>query len=97
MQKLNGCENVTTQDVARWAAAEDSEEEPSIEELTTAFQRTRNVDDDDEDDNMQACMVNKQRISHQEDFATLQKALLRIIAKSNPNRETSRQEKEDQI
>ncbi|GJQ80824.1 hypothetical protein Trydic_g9411 [Trypoxylus dichotomus] len=50
MQKFNSCENVTTQDVAQWVTADDSEEESTIEELTTACQRTRNVDDDKDDD-----------------------------------------------
>ncbi|GJQ86019.1 hypothetical protein Trydic_g14963 [Trypoxylus dichotomus] len=58
---------------------DDSEEEPTIAELTTVFQGTRNIDDDeDEDDDIQACMVNKQPISHHEWVATLQKALLYV-------------------
>ncbi|GJQ84351.1 hypothetical protein Trydic_g5289 [Trypoxylus dichotomus] len=44
MQELNGCENVTTQDVAQWVTVDDSDEEPTIEELIAAFQETRNVD-----------------------------------------------------
>ncbi|GJQ76133.1 hypothetical protein Trydic_g1881 [Trypoxylus dichotomus] len=62
MQKLNGCENITTGDVTQWVTADESEDEPTIEELTTAFQETKYIDDDeDEDDDIQAFMVNKQR------------------------------------
>ncbi|GJQ71348.1 hypothetical protein Trydic_g11081 [Trypoxylus dichotomus] len=62
-------------------SANDSEEEPAIEELTTAFQGSRNIDDDDKhedlDDDIQACVVNKQRIP-QQGFPTLRKALLYV-------------------
>ncbi|GJQ65959.1 hypothetical protein Trydic_g4056 [Trypoxylus dichotomus] len=65
--KEKACKNwlQVAQDVAQWVTADNSEKEPTIEELTTAFQGTRNIDED-EDDNIQACMVNKQRISYQE-------------------------------
>ncbi|GJQ84129.1 hypothetical protein Trydic_g12101 [Trypoxylus dichotomus] len=64
-------------DATQWVTAHDSEEEATNEELTSAFQGTRIIDDD-EDDDIEACMVNKQRTSHQDTFATLQKALLYV-------------------
>lgn len=76
MQTLKGCENVTKEDVVQWVTADDLEEEFSIEEITTAFQGTGKTDDDDDD--MEACVVDEQRISHQEGFATLEKALLYV-------------------
>lgn len=74
MQTIEGCENVTRQDVVEWTTADDLEEELSIEEITAAFQETGEDDDDDE-------VVDGEppiKISHQEGFAALEKALIYI-------------------
>lgn len=79
MQNLKGCENVTRQDVVEWVTADDLEEEMSVEELTNAFQETEKSDDDDDE------AVDEQpptKISHQEGFASLEKALRYIEQQS---------------
>lgn len=79
LQNLKGCENMTRQDVVEWVTVDDLEEEMSIEELTNAFQETEKSDDDDDE------AVDEQpltKISHQEGFASLEKALRYIKQQS---------------
>lgn len=45
--------------------ADDLEEEFSIEKITNAFQGTEITVDDDDEDDLEACTVDEQRISHQ--------------------------------
>lgn len=74
MQSLEGCENVDKRYVMEWINADDIEEELSIEEITDSFQESEKASDDDE-------VVNEQpsnKISHQEGFASLEKALIYI-------------------
>ncbi|KAK9680560.1 hypothetical protein QE152_g39000 [Popillia japonica] len=62
-------------------ATTDLEEEISVEELTNAFQETEKSDDDDND------AVDEQpptKFSHQEGFASLEKALRYIEQQSEP-------------
>ncbi|KAK9736825.1 hypothetical protein QE152_g11245 [Popillia japonica] len=70
MQNLKGRENVTRQDVYEWVTEDD------FEELTNAFQETDKSDDEAVDEQPPT------KISHQEGFASLEKALRYIEQQS---------------
>lgn len=68
IQQLEGCENVTRENIQEWLMSDDADQEYSVEELIDAQQV---VEEEEETE----CNSLEDLVSHQEGFAALEKAL----------------------